>query len=83
MNSLFPNKGFTHGAVFHADDVFTTAFLKILNPEWNENLSADEVFDKAVEFAITILKAKFKHLRADREADNIIKAKLKDAEEIV
>jgi uncharacterized UPF0160 family protein len=27
-----PNCGFTHGGVFHADDVFSTALLKILNP---------------------------------------------------
>lgn len=26
-------QGFTHGGVFHADDVFSTALLKILNPE--------------------------------------------------
>lgn len=26
------NEGFTHGGVFHADDVFATALLKILNP---------------------------------------------------
>ena len=25
-------KGFTHGGIFHADDVFATALLKILNP---------------------------------------------------
>ncbi len=29
-----PAKGFTHGAKFHADDVFTTAFLRILNPSF-------------------------------------------------
>ncbi len=27
------NKGFTHAGSFHADDVFSTAFLKILNPD--------------------------------------------------
>ena len=26
------DKGFTHAGSFHADDVFSTAFLKILNP---------------------------------------------------
>ena len=25
--------GFTHGGVFHADDIFSTAFLRILNPK--------------------------------------------------
>lgn len=28
------NKGFTHAGVFHADDVFSTAFLQILNPDF-------------------------------------------------
>lgn len=27
------SQGFTHGGVFHADDVFSTALLKILNPD--------------------------------------------------
>jgi uncharacterized UPF0160 family protein len=27
------DKAFTHGGVFHADDVFSTAFLRLLNPE--------------------------------------------------
>lgn len=27
------NKAFTHGGKFHADDVFSAALLKILNPE--------------------------------------------------
>ena len=28
-----PVRGFTHGSKFHSDDVFATAFLKIINPE--------------------------------------------------
>lgn len=28
-----PQKGFTHGGKFHSDDVFATAFLRILNPD--------------------------------------------------
>lgn len=27
------DQGFTHGGVFHADDVFSTAFLQLLNPD--------------------------------------------------
>ncbi|MBQ8317606.1 MAG: MYG1 family protein [Lachnospiraceae bacterium] len=27
------NKAFTHGGVFHADDVFSTALIKLLNPD--------------------------------------------------
>ena len=29
----FFKEGFTHGGLFHADDVFATALLKILNPD--------------------------------------------------
>ena len=29
---VVPNKGLTHAGVFHADDVFATALLRILNP---------------------------------------------------
>lgn len=29
---MIPNKCFTHGGTFHADDVFSTALLKIINP---------------------------------------------------
>ena len=29
-----PDRGFTHGGIFHADDVFATALLKLLNPEF-------------------------------------------------
>lgn len=32
MDKIIPDKGFTHSGVFHADDVFSTAFLKMLNP---------------------------------------------------
>ena len=172
-NKLFPNKGFTHGGIFHADDVFTTALLKILNddftwergfvvpedfdgivydigfgefdhhqadarvrengvpyaafglvwekygrfvmdkedaenfdsefvqmidktdntgarnpissiihdmnPEWNEEVSSDEAFGKAVEYAILTLETQFKHIKSKREADSIVKEKLSEA----
>ena len=29
-----PAKGFTHGGKFHADDVFATALLRILRPDF-------------------------------------------------
>jgi len=31
--SQIPDYGFTHGAKFHSDDVFSTALLRILNPD--------------------------------------------------
>ena len=34
MNTFKYSKGFTHGHNFHADDVLATAFLKILNPDF-------------------------------------------------
>ena len=33
ITGLVPEKGFTHGGQFHSDDVFATAFLRILNPD--------------------------------------------------
>lgn len=33
MNKFNYTTGLTHGGVFHADDVFSAAFLRILNPE--------------------------------------------------
>jgi len=30
-----PSHGFTHGGSFHADDVFSTALLKLLNPDFS------------------------------------------------
>lgn len=32
-NNLIPNKAFTHGGKFHADDVFSAALLTYLNPQ--------------------------------------------------
>lgn len=32
-NPTVPNRGFTHGGWFHADDVFSAALLRILNPD--------------------------------------------------
>lgn len=171
-NNDIPNKGFTHAGVFHADEVFTTAFLKILNPEfvwergfvvpenydgivydigggefdhhftnarvrdngvpyaafglvwerfgslimniedadrfdkefvqmidqtdntgvpnpvssiirnmnpeWDEELSSDDFFADAVEYAMTTLKSLFKHINAKRRAEIIVKEKLND-----
>ena len=172
-NNLYPEKGFTHGGIFHADDVFTTALLKILNPdftwergfevpedfdgivydigfgefdhhqadsrvrengvpyaafglvwekyghfvmdkedaesfdnefvqmidktdntgarnpissiihdmnpEWNEAVSSDVAFAKAVDYAITALKTQFKHIQAKRAANKLVKNKLREA----
>ena len=45
-----PLRGFTHGSKFHSDDVFATAFLKILNPgiEITRGFEVPENFDGIV-----------------------------------
>ncbi len=49
-NMTFPTKGFTHAGVFHADDVFSTALLKILNPDfvWERGTSVPDDYDGIV-----------------------------------
>lgn len=46
----YPMKGFTHAGKFHADDVFSTAFLKYLNPEYiyTRGYQVPEAFDGIV-----------------------------------
>ena len=50
IDMVIPNKGFTHAGVFHADDVFATALLKIINPNftWVRGNVAPENFDGIV-----------------------------------
>lgn len=45
-----PNKGFTHGGKFHSDDVFATALLQIINPDFKVERGFDvpEDFDGVV-----------------------------------
>lgn len=45
-----PDKGFTHGGRFHADDVFSTALLQILNPDFTvtRGFTVPENFDGIV-----------------------------------
>ena len=42
-----PLRGFTHGSKFHSDDVFATAFLKILNPGIEITRGFEGVFNTA------------------------------------
>lgn len=51
MDNIFTyKKGFTHAGKFHADDVFSTAFLQILNPdiEISRGFQVPEGFDGIV-----------------------------------
>lgn len=47
-----PNSGYTHGGIFHADELFCTALFRILNPEFKvtrgfnpEESNADVIYD--------------------------------------
>lgn len=61
-----PKKGFTHGTKFHSDDVFSTAFLRILNPdiEIQRGLEVPQDFDGIV---YDIGRGEFDHHQADKE----------------
>lgn len=61
-----PSRGFTHGSKFHADDVFATAFLKIINPDIEivRGFEVPEEFDGIV---YDIGRGKFDHHQEDKE----------------
>lgn len=61
-----PLRGFTHGSRFHSDDVFATAFLRLLNPEIEieRGLEVPENFDGIV---YDIGRGKFDHHQKDKE----------------
>lgn len=60
----YPEKGFTHGGKFHADDVFSTALLLYLNPEFTYTRGFDvpQDFDGVV---YDIGWGEFDHHQAD------------------
>ncbi len=66
MTMNVPQKGFTHGGKFHADDVFSTALLKILNPEFTviRGFEVPQEFDGIV---YDIGNGEFDHHAAERE----------------
>lgn len=61
-----PANGFTHGGRFHADDVFSTALLRIIRPDfkWQRGFEVPENFDGIV---YDIGDGMFDHHSADRE----------------
>lgn len=61
-----PSKGFTHGGKFHSDDVFATAFLRILNPDIviERGFEVPENFDGIV---YDIGRGEFDHHQKDKE----------------
>lgn len=65
MKSI-PNKGFTHAGQFHSDDVFSTAFLRILNPAITveRGFEVPEDFDGIV---YDIGRGRFDHHQLEKE----------------
>lgn len=61
-----PKKGFTHAGSFHSDDVFATAFLRILNPDFTveRGFEAPEDFDGIV---YDIGRGEFDHHQEGKE----------------
>lgn len=61
-----PDRGFTHGAKFHADDLFSTALLRLLNPaiEVTRGFDVPEKFDGIV---YDIGRGKYDHHQQDKE----------------
>lgn len=61
-----PDRGFTHGSKFHSDDVFATAFLRILNPDIQvqRGLEVPKEFDGII---YDIGRGRFDHHQEDRE----------------
>lgn len=66
QKDFIPEKGFTHGGKFHSDDVFATAFLRILNPEIRitRGFEVPEGFDGIV---YDIGRGEFDHHQKDKE----------------
>lgn len=60
---LIPNIGFTHSGTFHADDVFATALLKIINPNIKINRISDisEIKEKEEYIVYDIGLGEFDH----------------------
>ncbi len=61
-----PRRGFTHGGKFHSDDVFATAFLRIINPDITitRGFTVPEDFDGIV---YDIGRGEFDHHQSDKE----------------
>ena len=56
-------------------------FIKLCNPEWNENISEDEAFIKALKLADEFWEVYIKHAIAEVEAIEIILEKIEKCKE--
>ena len=63
---MIPQKGFTHGGKFHADDVFSTALLRLINPKFKvkRGFEVPKDFDGIV---YDIGMGRFDHHQQDKE----------------
>lgn len=61
-----PDEGFTHGGKFHADDVFSTAFLRLLNPDITITRGF-EVPQSFTGIVFDIGRGRFDHHQKDRK----------------
>ena len=61
-----PDKGFTHGCKFHSDDVFSTAFLRMLKPDI-QIIRGNEVPEDFDGIVYDIGMGKFDHHQLDKE----------------
>lgn len=66
QEGVVPERGFTHGGKFHSDDVFATAFLRILNPQIQveRGFEVPENYDGIV---YDIGRGEFDHHQTDKE----------------
>jgi len=55
--------------------------ISSFNPNWDEKISTNDVFAKAVEFAKTILEREFIHMNSVEKAENIVKEALSKNED--
>lgn len=65
-NIIIPEQGFTHGSKFHSDDVFSTAFLRMLNPSI-QIIRGFEVPEDFEGIVYDIGRGKFDHHQEDKE----------------
>ena len=64
--TALPDQAFTHGAKFHSDDVFATAFLRLIKPE----IQVTRGFEVPADFdgiVYDIGRGRFDHHQEDKE----------------
>ena len=65
----------------YLDNKISPDFIKLCNPEWNENISEEEAFINALKLADSFWKVYIKHAIAEVEAIEIILKKIEKCKE--